>query len=897
MNHEHLIGRAVGDLGQIPDKTLRLLIGHLRETGMGAAATSAIAELERRQGPSGTTLDARADLMEREGFANVALTIREERVSTFPDPLGWQRLARQLLSADGDAARQRLAEVDTELAATDPDSLESALVRIEIAIIRDRMDDAYRWADALNAGPHRSPRPGLVLAHLATRRGDLHAAKHLLGDIADRFGACATQSEVAKVEQALNGAADPELEAVLAGLRRPDNTGAPSKLIEELRTIFEAPEPEVIAPVDEPIGVNPDIYRVLLDVFGYDELRPGQHEVIGRCLDGLDTLAIMPTGAGKSLTFQIPALLMDGAVVVVSPLIALMQDQLSTLPEPLRSQSTFINSTLDMNEIDRRLDSVRAGTTKLVYAAPERFRHRGFLDALRTANVGLIVIDEAHCISMWGHDFRPDYLYLPRALEELGDPPMLAVTATATRAIAEQIGVALGRSLSLVRTSAFRPNLHYSVEQLGKREEKIARLVQLCREVDGPTIVYVSARKHADELADKLTRSGIPAVPYHAGMNSQMRARNQALFMSNERRVIVATIAFGMGINKPDVRALIHFAPSRSLESYIQESGRAGRDGLPSKCALLTTAGDIGTIRRHANERLMSIAQLRQVYAGIKAAAVGSWAVMDRATVEELGAEEVDIGVAIGLLEQAGLLRRHPDTGRTVLLRWSHRSAELDPDPAHDRFAEWLAGHRAGSATVTVPIAAACAHLDCAPTVLERALTAQPGLTYAVQGSAVCLELLDTSTTNRSTVESLLERLRQAEVKRVDQIAGYIDSPICRHVHLARHLNEEIEPCGDACDVCTSPKRSYAAAPRAVRPKRRDDPFFAALAEWRTQTARELVVPAYVVASDRLLETLADERPRTRHALLQLPGIGLKKDEQFGDAIIEIIQRVAETGN
>ena len=891
MDHEQLIGRAVGNLGVIPAKTLRVLISHLRDIGMAAAAVAAIAEMERRYGPSGSMLDARADLMEREGFAAAALAIREERVATFPDPTGWQRLARHLLATG--TARDRLAEVDAELAAIDPDSLESALIRIEIAIARDRMDDAHRWADALYAGAPRSSRPGLLLARMAVLRGDQLAAKRLLADVAERFGTRTAQLELSNIERALNVSADPEMTALLGRLRRTQAVDTPNKLIEELRAIFETPEPEVIAPVEEEPVLDDDIQRVLMDVFGYDELRPGQREVISRCLSGLDTLAIMPTGAGKSLTFQIPAMLTDGAVVVVSPLIALMQDQLSNLPEPLRSQSTFINSSLDINEIERRLDAVKAGSIKLVYAAPERFRHRAFLESLRTANVQLIVIDEAHCISMWGHDFRPDYLYLPRALEELGDPPMLAVTATATRAIADQIGVALGRSFNVVRTSAFRPNLRYSVERFQKRDEKITRLIKLCRETDGSIIVYVSARAHAEELAERLLRAGVQAVPYHAGMNSQLRAQNQSRFIANEVQAIVATIAFGMGINKPDVRALIHFAPSRSLENYIQESGRAGRDGLPSKCVLLTTSGDIATIRRHANERVMSIEQLRGVYAGIKQAAVGSWAVMDRATVESLGSDDLDVGVAVGLLEQAGLLRRHPDTGRTLLLRWSARSAELDPDPGRDRFSEWLAGQRAGSATVTVPVASACAHLDCAPTVLERALSSQPGLSYAMQGNAVCLKLLATSTTNRSTVESLLQRLQQAEVKRVDQIVRYLESPTCRHLHLARHLNEQIEPCGDACDVCLSPTRPYDAIARTVRPKRRDDPYFAALAEWRTQTAREMVVPAYVVASDRLLETLATAKPRSRDTLRQLQGIGMKKDEQFGEAIVRIIQRVA----
>ncbi|MDQ2683382.1 MAG: RecQ family ATP-dependent DNA helicase, partial [Chloroflexota bacterium] len=601
--------------------------------------------------------------------------------------------------------------------------------------------------------------------------------------------------------------------------------------------------------------------------------------------------------AGKSLTFQLPALVLDGPVVVVSPLIALMHDQLTTLPEPLRSQSTLINSTLHPEEMDRRLYGIERGHYKLIYAAPERFRQQSFLGALRTAGVRLVVIDEAHCVSMWGHDFRPDYFFLTRALEELGDPPTLAVTATATNAMAQQISTSLGRTFSIVRTSAFRENLFYSVERFQKKEDKATRLVELCKETDGPTIVYVPSRKEADALAGQLRYHGVRAVPYHAGMASGQRTSNQNDFLTGSAQVIVATIAFGMGINKPNVRLIVHFAPSRSLEAYIQESGRAGRDGEPSKCVLLYTTGDTATIRRHAGESAVTIEALRTVYRIIRDNAAGRWSLLDRHELAQIADEqEIDVNVAIGLLEQAALIRRHPDCGRVLTLRWSQRSADSDNVAPNDRFGAWLNRVSSGSAIVTAPTATACAELDCSPSVLERAIASHHGIAATFQMPSVCLEMLPASE-GKVDMVAMLDRLMAAQRERAEQMITYLTTTACRHVHLARHLGEKIQPCGTVCDRCTtSGSRSQPLRPR-VREKRRDDPYFAALAQWRTEKARERVVPAFVIASDRLLDKLATERPTTRRALRNISGIGDIKDQEFGEELVELIRSVTASQN
>jgi ATP-dependent DNA helicase RecQ len=892
MDDHRLIDLALSKLAEIPEKSLRLLATHLRNQGKYADAGRALDALQKRTGETGTLLDSRADLLEHAMQFREARLMRELRCARYPDSQAWIRLAAHLIDTDSPDRERRLADVDRELGRLSESDLSIEMTRCDVALARDRLDEAQLIASALLDASPRSSRPSLALARIALSRGDQNLARKHLEAAREKFGTRAAQGDLARIRQTLQAGPDDALIALVNAMIAPPRASGSESLTTELREFFEPTPVEVEPIVETPAepDVEPRVLETLRNVFGYDELRPGQAEVIQRSLAGLDTIAIMPTGAGKSLTFQLPALLLDGPVVVVSPLIALMHDQLTTLPEPLRSESTFINSTLDLAEMERRLAGVRRGQYRLVYAAPERFRQPQFLDAIRSAGLRLIVIDEAHCVSMWGHDFRPDYLFLPRALEELGDPPLLGITATATTEMAKQITTVLSRSFATVRTSSFRENLTYSVERLRDLKEKTARLVAICREEPHPMIVYVSSRKHADELAIRLQRAGVRAVPYHAGMPPDARTRNQNRFLQNQEDVIVATIAFGMGINKPDVRTIIHFSPSRSLEAYVQESGRAGRDGQPARCILLATPGDTGTIRRHANERVMTIEQLREVYRGIRNSAVGRWCIIDRQDLASLAPNSVDVGVAIGLLEQGGMLRRHPDAGRMMTIRWSHRSAEVDAGQSHDRYGQWLNRISHGSAIVTVPTPAACDELDTSPIVLERALNQQTGVSCVMQMPAVCLELLPTEGTNRGAMEALLTRLHASDQKRAEEMIAYLGTRICRHVHLARHLSERIEPCGDVCDICRS--GPVTTRIERVKPRRREDPYFEALASWRLAKSREMVVPAFVVASDRLLDRLAQERPQTRGALLQISGIGSVKANQFGAEILGVIRSV-----
>jgi len=344
-----------------------------------------------------------------------------------------------------------------------------------------------------------------------------------------------------------------------------------------------------------------NVLRGLLKThFGYDSFRPLQQEIMEQALAGRDTLAILPTGAGKSLCYQLPALARDGITLVVSPLIALMKDQVDQLTAS-GIPATFLNSTLDPQENRDRLAAIRSGETKLVYLAPERLMSGDFLATVRDWNITALAVDEAHCISEWGHDFRPEYRRLRELRVALPGVPVIALTATATPRVREDIVTQLALRDAAVFVASFnRPNLNYLVEP---KQDAAARIVQFIKSRGSDSgIVYAQSRKRSEELAATLRNSGIPAVCYHAGLEAPERARNQEAFLRDEVRVVCATVAFGMGINKPDVRFVIHADLPKNIEGYYQETGRAGRDGLPADCLLLYSRGDVAKYLRFLDE-------------------------------------------------------------------------------------------------------------------------------------------------------------------------------------------------------------------------------------------------------------------------------------------------------
>lgn len=333
--------------------------------------------------------------------------------------------------------------------------------------------------------------------------------------------------------------------------------------------------------------------RALHKHFGFESFRAGQEEVIRAVLEGHDTIVVMPTGGGKSLCYQLPALMNDNATVVVSPLIALMKDQVDAL-HARNLPATFINSSIPFEEQKARINGVRRGEYKLVYVAPERFRSQHFVETLREANISLFAVDEAHCVSQWGHDFRPDYLRLKQTVEAIGRPQIIALTATATPDVRSDISEQLGLRTPRAFVSGFdRPNLSIKIVHTQKEREKIAHTKALAaRYTNGSGIIYTSTRKAVEQVAARLHDAGLNVVAYHAGMEDAARARAQDAFMSGQAQMIVATNAFGMGIDKPDIRFVTHYQMPGSMEAYYQEIGRAGRDGLPSTCALLFNYAD-----------------------------------------------------------------------------------------------------------------------------------------------------------------------------------------------------------------------------------------------------------------------------------------------------------------
>ncbi len=410
--------------------------------------------------------------------------------------------------------------------------------------------------------------------------------------------------------------------------------------------------------------------------FGFDAFKEGQDEVIEAILAGEDALVVMPTGGGKSLCYQLPALLRDGTTIVVSPLIALMKDQVDAL-EARQISATFINSSVDYEEQRARLRALRRGGYKLVYVAPERFRNDRFIEALSEIDVTLFAVDEAHCISEWGHDFRPDYRRLSAAIRRIGRPQVVALTATATPEVRADIAKQLELGDARHFIAGFdRPNLSLRVVQTSRERDKVRLTLDAVRGSTGAGIVYAATRKTVETVAACLESEGVRVLSYHAGLDDRARVRAQDAFMSGALDAIVATNAFGMGIDKSDIRSVVHYQMPGSIEAYYQEIGRAGRDGLPAECTLLFNYADTRFQQFFIEGSFPSPDVLSEVYRAVAALGPGRHELSARDLATRAGVKnDMAVSSALAILERAGHIERGVGTNQYATVVFGREDA------------------------------------------------------------------------------------------------------------------------------------------------------------------------------------------------------------------------------
>ena len=662
---------------------------------------------------------------------------------------------------------------------------------------------------------------------------------------------------------------------------------------------------------------------VLKEIFGFDSFRPGQEEVIRTVLDGRDTLAVMPTGGGKSLCYQVPALMSEGLTVIVSPLISLMKDQIDSLLQSSVEGAATLHSGLSPEErweVEKRM---RTGEIRMLYVAPERLRSLEFVLALRKAGVGLFVVDEAHCISEWGHDFRPDYLFLPRVVRDLGNPPVLALTATATPRVRQDILRSLGmREPKVVVTSFNRPNLTYRMLSAKDKKDKLPLILGTIRNSSPPGIVYGTTRKECEELAASLKRAGVNAAHYHAGLGAAERSSVQERFMTDELDVVVATIAFGMGVDKPNVRFVIHASVPGSLPAYIQEAGRAGRDGEPSECVVLYRGADLGRRKRLVTINAAGADEVESFFRALSRVAGAGRVNLPPTSIGSLGGVEPDLaGVLLGGLEEAGLISRGYDLWGDVEVR----RVDEEPEGSDGEVREEVARVHAalpGEGTVSLPELARRAGVR--PVVAQTALfkLMADGTVEAVpRGSLADIRLKKESLDEQSrrSIATRLKSRTRAAYDQIRTVETYATLQTCRREHLLRHFGdkEEVAPCA-GCDVCLgevdeAPALSAHAtvtgqsiiptAERVAVPVERsngatadppaaavDEELFERLRTWRGDQARSQQIPAYVVLHNSHLEEIARRKPKSVHELGSIKGVGLRRAARYGDELIALVR-------
>jgi ATP-dependent DNA helicase RecQ len=591
----------------------------------------------------------------------------------------------------------------------------------------------------------------------------------------------------------------------------------------------------------------------LLERFGMQAFRPGQRDAVQAALDGRDSLVVMPTGGGKSLCYQLPALAGEALVVVVSPLIALMADQRRRL-EQAGVNAAMLASGMKEGHNEQALRTIRSGEARLVLAAPERFASRVFRETLATRKVGLFVVDEAHCVAEWGHDFRPDYLRLHDAIAALGRPAVMAATATATPRVAEEIAARLGLHDWLAVRSGFdRPNLTFDVvglEGKGAVARKRATLMHaLARDDARPAIVYCGTRKDTNEVAGLLAERGVHAVCYHAGMSAEARSASQDAFMSGRAEVVVATNAFGMGIDKADVRTVVHWALPTSLEAYYQEAGRGGRDGRPGRALLLASRMDLGRLIRFIKERETSVEDVKRYVAKLRNRAEDGIAAIGHGELDER--ERVLLSIA----ERAGAVELQPGGSAGLLARPTGNGS---PRKAYEAIK--AAKNRGWESYRSIE-----QFISSGQTCRRRQILDHFGDREQCAPEVRCCDVCESDS-------ALLEASRQA-------------APVARKARAAHATVSTGGGAGLTGGVGAHSATDSSGEEIALDPV--DDGQFEKLKVWRM--SRSEGKPAYTVAANTALEGVLRARPASLDELIEVKGIGPTFCERHGESLLDAL--------
>lgn len=636
-------------------------------------------------------------------------------------------------------------------------------------------------------------------------------------------------------------------------------------------------------------------YRSLLEQhFGYPGFKEGQQAVLENLM-GSDVLAVMPTGSGKSMCYVLPALAM-GKTLVVSPLIALMHDQVESL-RTAGVPAALINSTVPRSVQNQNYLDFVEGRISLLFVAPERFRNERFMDGLRKAGVNLLAVDEAHCMSEWGHDFRPDYLMLGSARERLGSPRTLALTATADPRVRQDIarGLKLDASASTVVASVDRPNLHLSATAASGPTQSQEWLVGFLKERPGASgIVYVRTRDGVDQIAEHLRDEGLSAAGYHAGMPDQQRAATQRAFMRDEIAVVVATNAFGLGIDKADVRFVIHMNMPGRLEAYYQEAGRAGRDGDPAECVLLFTPRDEMTQQFFIDRAHPHDHEVRDMWRRRCAAAHADEGFGESAT-EDGYPSAFNAFRLSGLVDDSGtLLSTDPEALIDTASIVAHRRHAEDRLRRMIEYSEgWRCRRRmilsyfGEDAPETCDNCDNClmgrtTHLEPAQDLMESLLGLRDRLAREYQREAA--SLLDSRTIRELAIYRPHTRGELVQTRGIAKVK-------------ADWFGDEVLECIAEWEQThpSAPERWPRVSKAPVRRVKDEIPeadrgIYDSLAAWRRERAREDGVPAYVVCSNRTLRDLAATRPADRRGLTSIWGFGASRVERYGDEVLAVIR-------